>query len=52
MTMKALRGRISKFSIDAFFSLQTPPVEAPGVLVLPVGVGEKSSDLGDGVGRD
>jgi hypothetical protein len=51
MTMRALRARVIKFSVDGFSALETWEFDSPDALVALVGLGEKSGDLGDGVGR-
>lgn len=51
MTMRALRARVIKFSVDGFSATETGELDAPDASVALVGLGEKSRDLGDGVGR-
>lgn len=51
MTMKALRARVIKFSVDGFSAIPTQNFDAPDAPIALVGLGEKSGDLGDGFGR-
>lgn len=51
MTMKALRVRVSKFSVDGFWLAWAIGFDARGTLVTPVGLSKKSSDLSDSVAR-
>jgi hypothetical protein len=49
--MKALRARVIKFSVDGFSAIRLGEFDAPDAPVALVGLGEKSGDLGDGLGR-
>ncbi len=51
MTMKALRARVIKFSVDGFSAIRTGAFDASDAPIAIVGLGEKSGDLGDGLGR-
>ena len=49
--MKALRARVIKFSVDGFSAIRLGEFDAPDAPVALVCLGEKSGDLGDGLGR-